>query len=257
MMLQRTSAKDGETKMKRKVYEKELHKLQVQLCHLQEWVKQQGLRVIVVFEGRDAAGKGGTIKAITERVSPRVFRVIALPAPSDREKSQMYIQRYMQHFPAAGEIVIFDRSWYNRAGVERVMGFCTDEQYNRFLLQAPVFERMLVDDGIIVRKYWFSVSDVEQERRFRSRAKDPMRQWKLSPMDLESITRWEDYSEAKDRMMAATSTGWAPWHVVESEDKRRSRVNVMHHLLSSIPHVVTPAEVPPVPKRPAPRGYER
>ena len=189
-------------------------------------MRATGQRVVVVFEGRDAAGKGSAIKRITEYLSPRVARIAALPAPTDREKTEWYFQRYIAHLPAAGEMVLFDRSWYNRAGVERVMGFCTDDQHARFLEQAPLFERMLVDDGIIVRKYWFSVSDVEQERRFRSRAKDPMRQWKLSPMDLESITRWEDYSEAKDVMMAATSTEWAPWHVVESEDKRRSRVNV-------------------------------
>src|SRR6478735_12682580 len=244
-------------KVPKDVYEAELFRLQSELVTLQEWVRATGSRVVVVFEGRDAAGKGGTIKRITEYLSPRVARVAALPAPNDRERTQWYFQRFVAHLPAAGEMVLFDRSWYNRAGVERVMGFCTDEEYARFLEQAPVFERMLVDDGVIVRKYWFSVSDVEQERRFRSRAKDRMRQWKLSPMDLESITRWEDYSEAKDRMMAATSTEWAPWHVVESEDKRRSRVNVMHHLLTSIPHVAMSAEVPPVPKRPAPRGYER
>jgi polyphosphate kinase 2 len=244
-------------KMDLHVYETEVRRLQAELVAFQEWVRATGQRVVVVFEGRDAAGKGSAIKRITEYLSPRVARIAALPAPTDREKSQWYFQRYIAHLPAAGEIVLFDRSWYNRAGVERVMGFCTDEQYSRFLEQAPVFEQMLVDDGIILRKYWFSVSDVEQERRFRSRAKDPMRQWKLSPMDLESITRWEDYSEAKDIMMAATSTEWAPWHVVESEDKRRSRVNVIHHLLSSIPHAAVAPDVPPVPKRPAPRGYER
>ncbi len=239
------------------VYETEVRRLQAELVAFQEWVRATGQRVVVVFEGRDAAGKGSAIKRITEYLSPRVARIAALPAPTDREKSQWYFQRYIAHLPAAGEIVLFDRSWYNRAGVERVMGFCTDAQYSRFLEQAPVFEQMLVDDGIILRKYWFSVSDVEQERRFRSRAKDPMRQWKLSPMDLESITRWEDYSEAKDIMMARTSTDHAPWHVVESEDKRRSRVNVMHHLLSSIPHADVAPDVPRVPKRPAPRGYER
>ena len=244
-------------KMDLAVYEAEVSRLQADLVAFQEWVRATGQRVVVLFEGRDAAGKGSAIKRITEYLSPRVARIAALPAPTDRERSQWYFQRYIAHLPAGGQIVLFDRSWYNRAGVERVMGFCTDEQYTRFLEQAPVFERMLVDDGVILRKYWFSVSDVEQERRFRSRAKDPMRQWKLSPMDLESITRWEDYSEAKDRMMAATSTPWAPWHVVESEDKRRSRVNVMHHLLSSIPHEPMTPDVPPVPERPAPRGYER
>ncbi len=244
-------------KMDLDVYEAEMRRLQADLVAFQEWVRATGQRVVVVFEGRDAAGKGSAIKRITEYLSPRVARIAALPAPTDREKTEWYFQRYIAHLPAAGEMVVFDRSWYNRAGVERVMGFCTDDQHARFLEQAPRFEQMLVDDGIILRKYWFSVSDVEQERRFRSRAKDPMRQWKLSPMDLESITRWEDYSEAKDVMMAATSTDWAPWHVVESEDKRRSRVNVLNHLLSSIPHEPMVAQVPPIPRRPAPRGYER
>jgi polyphosphate kinase len=244
-------------KMDLEVYDAEVRRLQAELVTFQEWVRATGQRVVVVFEGRDAAGKGSAIKRITEYLSPRVARIAALPGPTDREKTQWYFQRYIAHLPAAGEMVLFDRSWYNRAGVERVMGFCTDEQYSRFLEQAPLFEKMLVDDGVILRKYWFSVSDVEQERRFRSRAKDPMRQWKLSPMDLESITRWEDYSQAKDFMMDATSTAWAPWHVVESEDKRRSRVNVMHHLLSSIPHEPMEPQVPPIPSRPAPRGYER
>ncbi|GAA1967020.1 polyphosphate kinase 2 [Terrabacter lapilli] len=244
-------------KMDLEVYEAEVRRLQAELVAFQEWVRTTGQRVVVLFEGRDAAGKGSAIKRITEYLNPRIARIAALPAPTGRERTQWYSQRYIAHLPAAGEIVLFDRSWYNRAGVERVMGFCTDEQYHLFLEQAPVLERMLVDEGIILRKYWFSVSDVEQERRFRSRAKDPMRQWKLSPMDLESITRWEDYSEAKDVMMAATSTEWAPWHVVESEDKRRSRINVMHHLLTSIPHEPMTPEVPPVPDRPAPRGYER
>ena len=244
-------------KMDVDVYNAEVRRLQADLVTFQEWVRATGQRVVVVFEGRDAAGKGSAIKRITEYLSPRVARIAALPAPSGREKTEWYFQRYVAHLPAAGEMVLFDRSWYNRAGVERVMGFCTDEQYSLFLEQAPVFEKMLVDDGVIVRKYWFSVSDIEQERRFRSRAKDPMRQWKLSPMDLESITRWEDYSEAKDIMMDATSTAWAPWHVVESEDKRRSRVNVMHHLLTSIPHEQMEAQVPPIPARPARRGYER
>ena len=244
-------------KMKLDVYESELRRLQTDLVAMQEWARDTGARVVVVFEGRDAAGKGSAIKRITEYLSPRVARISALPAPTDREKTQWYFQRYVAHLPAAGEIVLFDRSWYNRAGVERVMGFCTDEQHERFLVQAPIFEQMLVDDGIVLRKYWFSVSDVEQERRFRSRAKDPMRQWKLSPMDLESITRWEDYSQAKDEMMAATDTTWAPWYVVESEDKRSSRVNVMNHLLTSIPHEAVQPDVPPIPDRPAPRGYVR
>ncbi len=244
-------------KMNLDVYETEMRRLQSDLVTFQEWVRATGQRVVVIFEGRDAAGKGSAIKRITEYLSPRVARIAALPAPTDRERTEWYFQRYIAHLPAAGEMVLFDRSWYNRAGVERVMGFCTDDQHARFLEQAPLFEQMLVDDGIILRKYWFSVSDVEQERRFRSRAKDPMRQWKLSPMDLESITRWEDYSEAKDIMMAATSTEWAPWHVVESEDKRRSRVNVLNDLLTSIPHEPMVATVPPIPERPAPRGYER
>jgi polyphosphate kinase 2 len=239
------------------IYEKELRRLQAELVTLQEWVRATGQRIVVVFEGRDAAGKGSAIKRITEYLNPRWARIAALPAPTDREKTQWYFQRYIEHLPSAGEIVLFDRSWYNRAGVERVMGFCTDEQYERFLVQAPLFERMLVDDGIILRKYWFSVSDVEQQRRFRSRAKDPMRRWKLSPMDLESITRWEDYSEAKDLMMAATDKPWSPWWVVESDDKRSSRINVMHHLLSSIPHERIEPVVPPVPKRPVAHGYTR
>ena len=244
-------------KLPLEVYELELRRLQAELVAFQEWVRTTGQRVVVVFEGRDAAGKGSAIKRITEYLNPRVARIAALPAPTERERGQWYFQRYVAHLPTAGEMVLFDRSWYNRAGVERVMGFCTDEQYDLFLEQAPTFERMLVDDGVILRKYWFSVSDAEQERRFRSRAKDPMRQWKLSPMDLESITRWEDYSEAKDVMMAATSSEWAPWHVVESEDKRSSRVNVMHHLLASIPHEPMRAHVPPIPARPSPRGYQR
>jgi polyphosphate kinase 2 len=239
------------------IYEKELRRLQAELVTLQEWVRSTGQRVVVLFEGRDAAGKGSAIKRITEYLNPRWARIAALPAPTDREKTQWYFQRYIEHLPSAGEIVLFDRSWYNRAGVERVMGFCTDEQYERFLVQAPLFERMLVDDGIIMRKYWFSVSDVEQQRRFRSRAKDPMRRWKLSPMDLESITRWEDYSEAKDVMMAATDKPWSPWWVVESDDKRASRINVMHHLLSSIPHERIEPVVPPVPERPVAHGYTR
>jgi len=244
-------------KMDLDVYNAEIRRMQADLVAFQEWVRATGQRVVVVFEGRDAAGKGSAIKRITEYLSPRVARIAALPAPTDREKTEWYFQRYIAHLPAAGEMVLFDRSWYNRAGVERVMGFCTDEQFSRFLQQAPQFEKMLVDDGIILRKYWFSVSDIEQERRFRSRAKDPMRQWKLSPMDLESITRWEDYSEAKDIMMDATSKKWAPWFVVESEDKRRSRVNVMNHLLTSIPHEPMVAQVPPIPLRPARRGYKR
>jgi polyphosphate kinase 2 len=223
-------------KMKQKTFEKELARLQAKLCVLQEWVKEKGLRVIVIFEGRDAAGKGGTIKAITERVSPRVFRLVALPAPSDREKSQMYVQRYMQHFPAAGEIVIFDRSWYNRAGVERVMGFCTEAEYLDFLHACPEFERMLVRSGIHLIKYWFSVSDEEQEKRFQDRLNDPAKRWKLSPMDLESRRRWVDYSRAKDEMFAHTDIKQAPWHVVNADNKKSARLNVIRHLLAQIPY---------------------
>ena len=236
-------------KMKPKQYEKELRKLQTELCHLQEWVKEKGLRLIVVFEGRDAAGKGGTIKAITERVSPRVFRVVALPAPSDREKTQMYAQRYMRHFPAAGEVVIFDRSWYNRAGVERVMGFCTDEEYRRFLEMCPMFERQVVDNGIILIKFWLEVGEKEQARRFEARVDDPLRQWKLSPMDVESWTRWYDYSAARDAMLEATDTDFAPWYIVHSDDKKRARLNCISHLLSLIPYQKVKREKVKLPKR--------
>jgi polyphosphate kinase 2 len=222
--------------MKRKEYEKELRRLQAQLCLLQAWVKHAGLRVIVVFEGRDGAGKGGTIKAITERVSPRVFRVVALPAPSDREKSQMYLQRYLPHFPAAGEIVIFDRSWYNRAGVEYVMGFCTKEQHRHFLERCPMFERFAVSEGIHLIKYWLEVSNDEQARRFQARIDDPLRQWKLSPVDLPSRTRWYDYSRARDMMFDATDTEAVPWHIIRSDDKKRARLNCIAHLLSVIPY---------------------
>jgi polyphosphate kinase 2 len=222
--------------VKRKEYEKELRRLQEKLCGLQEWVKEKGLRVILVFEGRDAAGKGGTIKALTERVSPRVFRVIALPAPSDREKSQMYLQRYFQHFPAAGEIVIFDRSWYNRAGVEHVMGFCAKDQYKRFLHLCPLFERHLVDGGIILIKFWLEVGNKEQERRFKARVDDPLRQWKLSAMDLPSRAKWYSYSRARDAMLKATDRSFAPWRLVRSDDKRRARLNCIAELLHLIPH---------------------
>src|SRR5438093_3005758 len=209
---------NGESKLKRKKYEKELRRLQAELCRLQEWVKHKGLRIMIVFEGRDGAGKGGTIRAITERVSPRVFRLVALPAPSDREKSQMYMQRYMAHFPAAGEIVIFDRSWYNRAGVEHVMGFCTKEQHLRFLEQCPIAEKYIVDAGIQLIKYWLEVSDKEQKRRFANRMTDPLRQWKLSPMDLPSRSKWFDYSRARDKMLKATDSRHAPWYVLRSDD---------------------------------------
>lgn len=223
-------------RLKGKDYEKELRRLQAELCHMQEWVKATGQRIIVVFEGRDAAGKGGTIKALTERVSPRVFRLIALPAPSDREKSQLYLQRYFSHFPAAGEVVIFDRSWYNRAGVEHVLGFCTDEQHRKFLEVCPAFEKQMVDNGIVLRKYWLEVSAGEQKRRFQARIDDPVRQWKLSPTDLESRRRWYDYSRARDQMLAATDTRHAPWHIVASDDKKRARLNCIAHFLSQVPY---------------------
>src|SRR2546430_6750907 len=233
---------NGNGRLKRKDYEKELSRLQEELCKLQDWVKHKGLRVIVVFEGRDAAGKGGTIRAITERVSPRVFRLVALPAPSDREKSQMYMQRYMRHFPAAGEIVIFDRSWYNRAGVEYVMGFCTPEQHRKFLKLCPEIEEYMVDAGIILIKYWMEVGKKEQQRRFEARISDPVRQWKLSPMDLESFRRWYEYSRARDEMLKATDTKHAPWYIVRSDDKRRARLNCISHLLSMIPYGKVPRE---------------
>ena len=236
-------------RMKRKVYEKELAKLQVQLCHLQEWVKANKLRVIVLFEGRDAAGKGGTIKAITEKVSPRVFRVTALPAPSDREKTQLFLQRYMQHFPAAGEIVIFDRSWYNRAGVEFVMEFCTPAEHKRFLSLCPQIEKYIIDGGIILIKLWLEVGMDEQERRFEARINDPLRHWKLSPMDLESYRRWYDYSRARDLMFKATNSKHAPWHVIRSDDKRRARLNCIAHLLKLIPYKRMQKDKVKLPKR--------
>lgn len=236
-------------KLKRKTYEKELRKLQTELCLLQDWVVREGKRVIVVFEGRDAAGKGGTIKAIMERVSPRVFRVVALPAPSDREKTQLYAQRYMQHFPAAGEIVVFDRSWYNRAGVEYVMGFCSDDQYRKFAENCPKFENFIIKAGIILLKYWLEVDQKEQERRFEARIEDPLRQWKLSPMDLESYSRWYAYSRARDMMLEATDTDDSPWHIVRSGDKRRARLNCISHLLSQIPYERTDREKVKLPKR--------
>ena len=241
--------KDGKQKLKRKVYENELRKLQVKLCQLQDWIKYKGSRAIIIFEGRDAAGKGGTIKAITERVSPRVFRVVALPAPSDREKTQIYFQRYLQHFPAAGEVVIFDRSWYNRAGVENVMGFVSKEHHKRFLDLAPEVEGYIVDAGIILIKIWLEVGKDEQERRFTARINDPLRQWKLSPMDLASYERWYDYSRARDRMLAATDTKHAPWHIVRSDDKRRARLNCISHILSLIPHKKTRHKKVKLPKR--------
>jgi polyphosphate kinase len=236
-------------KLNTKKYEKKLRKLQAELCRLQDWVKHKGLRVIILFEGRDGAGKGGTIRAITERVSPRVFRVVALPAPSDREKSQMYIQRYMQHFPAAGEVVIFDRSWYNRAGVEYVMGFCTKEQHRTFLELCPVVEKYMTDGGIKLIKFWLEVSDKEQKRRFEARITDPVRQWKLSPMDLPPRTKWFEYSRARDMMLKATDTKWAPWYILRSDDKKRARLNCIEHLLSLIPYKKVPHPDIELPKR--------
>jgi polyphosphate kinase len=245
-----------EAPMKRKDYEKTLRKLQVELCTLQDWVKQKGLRVVVIFEGRDAAGKGGTIKAITERVSPRVFRVVALPAPSDREKGQLYFQRYVSHLPTAGEIVIFDRSWYNRAGVEYVMGFCTKAQHRRFLQVCPEFELFVVDGGIQLIKYWLEVGDEEQKRRFLARIEDPLRQWKLSPTDLCSRSKWFEYSRARDAMFAATNTKFAPWYLVRSDDKRRARLNCIRHLLDQIPYKKLPQEKAKLPDRSMKDAYD-
>ena len=243
-------AKDeSASRMKRKAYERELKKLQVLLCQLQEWVKASKLRVIVLFEGRDAAGKGGTIKAITEKVSPRVFRVVALPAPSDREKTQLFLQRYMQNFPAAGEIVIFDRSWYNRAGVEYVMGFCTPSEHKRFLSLCPEIEKYIIDGGIILIKLWLEVGMDEQERRFEARIEDPLRQWKLSPMDVESYRRWYDYSRARDMMFKATHSKHAPWYIIRSDDKRRARLNCIAHLLDMIPYKRVRGDKVRLPKR--------
>ncbi len=236
-------------KLKTKDYEKQLAKLHVELVKLQEWVKAKGLKVCIVFEGRDGAGKGGTIKAITERVSPRTFRVVALPAPSDREKTQMYAQRYLPHFPAAGEIVIFDRSWYNRAGVERVMGFCTEEQARRFLQVVPHFEKLMVESGIILLKYWLEVSPEEQTRRLKGRVHDGRKTWKLSPMDVKSYTRWDDYTKARDEMFTASDSSWAPWYVANSEDKKRVRLNIISHLLSKIPYEALPREKVKLPAR--------
>lgn len=245
------------TRIPKDLYEKELYRLQAELVQLQEWVRVEGARVVVIFEGRDAAGKGSTIKRVTQYLNPRVASIVALPTPSDRQRTEWYFQRYISHLPAAGEIRLFDRSWYNRAGVERVMGFCTPDEYRRFLHQTPIFERLLVEDGIILRKYWFSVSDAEQERRFQSRMEDPMRRWKLSPMDLESITRWEDYSRAKDEMLIHTDVPEAPWYIVEADDKRAARLNMISHLLSSIPYFAAIRPPMALPPRPRPTGYER
>jgi polyphosphate kinase 2 len=255
-MAKSKKAQDGDGKLKRKAYEKELRKLQVQLCHLQEWVKAEGQRVIIVFEGRDAAGKGGTIKALTERVSPRVFRVVALPAPSDREKTQMYIQRYMERFPAAGEIIIFDRSWYNRAGVERVMGFVDNKRYTRFLELCPEIEKYIADAGIRLIKVWLEVGMEEQERRFAARVDDPLRQWKLSPMDVESNSRWYDYSRARDAMLKATDSKHAPWAIVRSDDKRRARLNCISHILHAIPYKKIKSPKVKLPPRSSKGGYD-
>ena len=244
-----SNEEQGSPRMKRKTYEKELRKLQVELCHLQEWVKEKKLRVIILFEGRDAAGKGGTIKAITEKVSPRVFRVVALPAPSDREKSQMFVQRYMQHFPAGGEIVIFDRSWYNRAGVEYVMGFVDPREHERFLLLCPQIEKYVVDAGIILIKLWLEVGMEEQGQRFKARIDDPLRQWKLSPMDTESYRRWYEYSRARDLMFKATDSKHARWNIIRSDDKRRARLNCIAHVLKTIPHKRVARDKVRLPKR--------
>jgi polyphosphate kinase len=251
------AAKKPASRLDRAVYEKELNRLQGELMKVQEWMRAERARIVVIFEGRDAAGKGGTIQRVAQYLNPRVVRIAALPAPTEREQGQWYFQRYVEHLPTAGEMLLFDRSWYNRAGVEHVMGFCTKEEYYRFLHQCPIFERLLVEDGILLRKYWFSVSDEEQERRFRARLDDPLRRWKLSPMDLESISRWEDYSRAKDEMFVQTDIPEAPWYVVESEDKRRARINMIAHLLSTIPyHAVRPAPIT-IPSRPPSRGYVR
>jgi polyphosphate kinase len=253
------TAPEGTTpreKLRRKDYERELGELQVELSALQAWIKRTGQRVVIVFEGRDAAGKGGTIRAITERLSPRVFQVVALPAPSDREKTQLYMQRYLQHFPAAGEVVIFDRSWYNRAGVEIVMGFSTEDERDHFLTATPWFENNLVEQGITLIKYWLEVGEVEQERRFRARIEDPVRQWKLSPMDLESRKRWFEYSRARDLMLSATDTDAAPWSIVRSDDKKRARLNVIRHLLSQFPYDPLPKTKVKLPDRDMEDAYD-
>ena len=244
-------------KLSKKAYEKELLRLQAELVDMQQWVVETGARLVIIMEGRDAAGKGSAIKRITQYLNPRTCRIEALPKPTEREQGQWYFQRYVEKLPAAGEIVIFDRSWYNRAGVERVMGFCTSQEYRRFLHQAPIFERLLVEDGIMLRKYWFSVSDEEQYNRFVSRREDPLRQWKLSPMDLESITKWEEYSRAKDEMFVHTDIPSAPWYTVESEDKKRSRINVISHLLSTVPYERIKPDLPEIPERPEITDYSR
>jgi len=248
---------NGTRKLPRELYETELFRLQGELVKMQGWMRTAGARIVVIFEGRDAAGKGGTIKRVSEYLNPRSAQIVALPAPTERETTQWYFQRYVDHLPAAGELVLFDRSWYNRAGVEHVMGFCTPAEYTRFMHQCPIFERLLVEDGIMLRKYWFSVSDEEQQRRFRDRLTDPMRRWKLSPMDLESITHWEDYSRAKDEMFVHTDIPEAPWHVLESDDKRNARINMIAHLLSTIPYRDVQPPSLKLPPRPASQGYVR
>lgn len=256
-MSKQPQASNGKSsKLKTKAYEKELRKLQAELCALQDWIKHKGLRVIILFEGRDGAGKGGSIRALTERVSPRVFRVVALPAPSDREKTQMYLQRYMAHFPAAGEVVIFDRSWYNRAGVEHVMGFCTKEQHQAFLERCPEIEKYFVEGGFILIKLWLEVSDKEQKRRFEARITDPVRQWKLSPMDLPSRSKWFDYSRARDQMLKATDTKWAPWYILRSDDKKRARLNCIRHILKLIPYKKLAREKVKLPSRSMKHAYD-
>jgi len=244
-------------KIPKAIYEKELFRLQAELVNFQEWVRLEGQRVVILFEGRDAAGKGSTIKRFAQYLNPRQAQIVALPAPTERERTEWYFQRYVQHLPPAGEIRFFDRSWYNRAGVERVMGFCTPDEYRRFLHQTPIFERLLIEDGIILRKYWFSISDAEQERRFKSRLDDPMRRWKFSPMDIESITRWEDYSRAKDEMLVHTDIPESPWNIVEADDKRRARLNTIHHFLSSIDYYTAKPQKLSMPKRPGAVKYER
>jgi polyphosphate kinase len=256
MTTQKEKAADPKSKLNRKDFEKELRRLQAKLCLLQESVKHNGQRVIIIFEGRDGAGKGGTIRAITERVSSRIFRIVALPAPSDREKTQLYMQRYITHFPAAGEIVIFDRSWYNRAGVEYVMDFCTKEQHRRFLELCPVVEGYIIESGIMLIKFWLEVSNEEQERRFEARIKDPLRQWKLSPIDLPSRERWYEYSRARDMMLKATDTKHAPWYIVRSDDKKRARLNCISHLLSLIPQKRVPRKSVKLPKRSNKGAYD-
>jgi polyphosphate kinase 2 len=244
-------------KLPKHAYKAELYRLQAELVKVQEWMRTSGARMVIIFEGRDAAGKGGTIKRVTQYLNPRVAPIAALPTPTDREKSQWYFQRYISHLPAAGEMTLFDRSWYNRAGVEHVMGFCTKEEYARFMHQCPIFERMLVEEGILLRKYWFSVSDSEQQKRFESRLDDPMRRWKLSPMDLQSLKRWESYSQAKDEMFSMTDIPEAPWYVVESDDKQRARINMIAHLLSTIPYHDVPEPSLKLPHRPKSTGYVR